>query len=539
MRLGRAAVAESRDTRSTDPFTVEVVRHALTAAAEEMSAVVMRSARSPLLREAGDLSSTIMDRHGQLIAQGHDVPVHLGVLSYTVKAFLERVGPERLRAGDIWFLNLPEVGGNHLPDVKAIRPVFCCGRIVAFAVSLAHWADIGGAAPGSYYAAATDAWMEGLRIPPLRVFADDRPDPEKLGLILANVRGSKEREGDLLAQAAATRAADRRISELIERHGIEIFLASIEKLHDLSEAEIRAVLFKLPDGVFEGEDFLDDGGPADAPVGIRVRIEKTADSARFDFSASDDAVSGPLNTTPFVAGSAVFFAVRALAATAIQPNAGCYRPLTIVTRPGSIFDPGPGRPVVGGNHETSQRAVDAIFRALEPAIPERLTAGGNGSAGLLIFSGPGPDGRWATFYETHGGGEGARTDRSGHPVVRINLTNVMNTPIEVAEAEYGLRIEGQMLRSGSGGAGAHRGGDGLVRSYRVLRPGLTLTTMFERRIVPPYGLAGGAAGAPMRVTLHSGGTTRELRGKENLALRQGDMVVVETPGGGGYGRDVS
>ncbi|HWK46745.1 MAG TPA: hydantoinase B/oxoprolinase family protein [Stellaceae bacterium] len=518
-----------------DPFTIEVIRNALTATAEEMSAVVMRSARSPLLREAGDLSSVLTDAAGELIAQGHDVPVHLGVLSYTVKSFLERVPASRLRPGDIWFLNLPEMGGNHLPDVKAIRPIFHHDEILAFAVSLAHWADIGGAAPGSYYAAATDAWMEGLRISPLRVFAADEPDPEKLGMILSNVRGAREREGDLLAQAAATRIADRRIAEIVARHGAETLKAAISALHDLSELQMRALLSELPDGVFEGEDFLDDGGPEDRPVAVRVRIDKRGDTARFDFSGSDDAVAGPLNTTPFVVGSAVFYAIRALARGDIQPNGGCYRPLEIVTRPGSLLDPGPDKPVVGGNHETSQRAVDAIFKALEPVIGERLSAGGHTSSGLVIFGGPGPDGRWLTLYEPHGGGEGARIDRDGMPVVRVHLTNVMATPIEVIEAEYPILMERQILRAGSGGAGRHRGGEGMLREYRMLAPGLAMTTMFERRIVPPYGLRGGADGMPMKVTLESGDTSRSLRGKENVALRLGDLVRVETPGGGGYG----
>ena len=519
-----------------DPFTAEVIRNALSAAAEEMSAVVMRSARSPLLREAGDLSSVLTDAEGALIAQGNDVPVHLGVLGYTVKAFLQRVPPERLRPGDVWLLNLPEVGGNHLPDVKAIRPIFHDGVLVTFAVSLAHWADIGGASPGSYYARATDAWMEGLRISPLRVFVDDAPDRERLDMVLCNVRGAREREGDLLAQAAAVRIADRRVGEIIARHGLATFQGAIRHLHDLSEAAMRALLRGLPDGVFQGEDFLDDGGPGDAPVAIRVRITKTGGTATFDFSDTDDAVSGPLNTTPYVVGSAVFYAVRALSDQDIQPNGGAIRPLRIVTRAGSLLDAGQDKPLVGGNHETSQRCVDAIFRALEGVVGPLLSAGGMASAGLLIFGGPGTAGQWLTLYETHGGGEGARMDRDGMPVVRVHLTNVMATPVEVIEAEFGLRVEQQRLRVGSGGAGAHRGGDGMIRHYRVLAAGLALTTMFERRVIPPYGLCGGMAGAPMRVTLTSAdGTTRELRGKENLALAPLDLVQVETPGGGGYG----
>ena len=522
--------------KQIDPFTVEVIRNALTSAAEEMSLVVMRSARSPLLREAGDLSSAITDANGELIAQGHDVPVHLGVMSYTAKEFLKRVPPSRLAERDVWFVNLPEIGGNHLPDVKAIRPIYWEGELVAFAISLAHWADIGGAAPGSYYAAATDAWMEGLRISPLRLFVEDIPDEEKLTLVTSNVRGKKEREGDILAQAAATRIAERRLHEIIGKHGITAFKGALTTLHDLSEEQMRDLLLALPDGEFFGEDFLDDGGPGNSPVGIRVRIHKSRDTATFDFSESDDAIAGPLNTTSFVAGSAVFYAIRALSPKQIQPNGGAFRPLTIITRPGSIFDPGGDKPVVGGNHETSQRAVDAIFKALEPIAADRLTAGGNTSAGLLIISGPRPDGKWATFYETHGGGEGARIDRDGMPVVRVHLTNVMNTPIEVIESEYGLRVETQVLREGSGGAGAHRGGDGMIRSYRVLGPSMSLTTMFERRVIAPYGMRGGEDGKTMVVTLkREGYSDRVLTGKENVVLEANDVIRVETPGGGGYG----
>ncbi len=403
---------------SIDPFTVEVIRHALTAAAEEMSFVVMRSARSPLLREAGDLSSALTDHKGDLIAQGRDIPIHLGVMSFTVKKFLERVPAERLQPGDVWFLNLPEVGGNHLPDVKAIRPIFLEGRLFAFAVSLAHWGDIGGAWAGSYFAAATETWQEGVRIPPLRLFTADGVDQEKLDFLLANLRGPAEREGDILAQMAATRAAEARLVRLCKEHGAATIRAALDRLDDLSEAQMREAIAGLPDGVYEGEDFLDDDGPGGQPAGVRVRIEIAGDRARFDFSETDDAVAGPLNTTPFVAMAAVYYAIKAVAGPEIQPNGGCYRAVEVITRPGSMFEPGIDKPVVGGNHETSQRAVDAIMRALEPAVPERLTAGSSTTAGMLIFGGRRRDGAMGTFYETHGGGEGARADRDGVPVVR-------------------------------------------------------------------------------------------------------------------------
>ena len=522
---------------SIDPFTVEVIRHALTAAAEEMSFVVMRSARSPLLREAGDLSSALTDHKGDLIAQGRDIPIHLGVMSFTVKKFLERVPAERLKP-DVAQAKAKKLVFEDKADVL-VGPIGSneLAALFAFAVSLAHWGDIGGAWAGSYFAAATETWQEGVRIPPLRLFTADGVDQEKLDFLLANLRGPAEREGDILAQMAATRAAEARLVRLCEEHGAATIRDALDRLDDLSEAQMREAIAGLPDGVYEGEDFLDDDGPGGQPAGVRVRIEIKGDHARFDFSASDDAVAGPLNTTPFVAMAAVYYAIKAVAGPEIQPNGGCYRTLEVVTRPGSLFEPAIDKPVVGGNHETSNRAVDAIMRALEPAVPERLTAGGSTTAGILIFGGRRRDGAMGTFYETHGGGEGARAHRDGVPVVRVHLTNTMNTPAEIVEAEYMIRVDEQRLRPNSAGAGRHKGGAGLLRSYTVLADGMSLTTMFERRVVPPYGLQGGDAGAPFRVTLHrAAGGSRELSGKENLALTRGDRVVMETSGGGGYGR---
>lgn len=521
---------------TVDPFTLEVIRHALTSIAEEMSLVVMRSARSPLLREAGDLSSALTDSQGNMIAQGRDIPMHLGVMCFTVREFLKRVPASRLAPGDVWFLNLPEVGGNHLPDVKAIRPVFVDGVLQAFAVSLAHWADIGGAVPGSYVASATDAWQEGLRIPPVRLFTADGPDREKIDFVLANVRGAPEREGDALAQMAACRSADLKLQELYARHGVDTVNEAVAALHDRAEAQMRAAIADLPPGEYVGEDWLDDDGVEDRRIAVRVKIDLQGDRAVFDFSRSDDAARGPVNSTPFIASAGAFYAMKALAGPDIQPNGGCYRPLTVITRPGSILEPSPDLPVVGGNHETSQRVADAIFRALEPAVPERLTAGGPTTSGLLLFGGRRADGAWTTLYETHGGGEGARIDRDGAPVIRVHLSNVMNTPAEIVEAEFPIRIGCQRLRRGSGGAGAHRGGEGLHREYIMQADDMSLTTMFERRIIPPYGLQGGDDGKPFHVELIAAdGTQRELPGKINVRLGRGDRIVIETSGGGGYG----
>ena len=533
MKTRRRAVKKAHT--GVHPVTLEVVRSALYAIAEEMSVIVMRSARSPLLKEAGDLSSALTDAEGRLIAQGRDIPIHMGVMAFTVKEFLKRVPPDRLREGDVWLLNLPEVGGNHLPDVKAIRPIFANGRLLAFAINLAHWADVGGAVPGSYVPYATESYQEGVRISPLRIVTAKGPDREKLDIVLSNVRGREEREGDILAQVAANDVAARRFTELVARYGGDTLRACFTRLHDESEAQMRAAITALPDGVYEGEDWVDDDGVENTPLRVHVRLEIRGDEAYFDFTGCSPEVRGPVNTTYYVACSGVYYSMKALAAPDVPPNEGCYRPLHVYVPEGNILRPSPHRPVVGGNHETSQRVVDAIVKALALAVPERVSAGGPTTSGVMIFGAKSPDGRWTILYEVHGGGEGATITKDGASATRVHMSNVMNTPSEVIELEYPFRIEEHALRPGSAGDGTHRGGLGLRRAYRVLQPDVTLTTMLDRRVVPPYGIAGGREAQGFRITVNPGPNARDVGSKETLTLRQGDLVVIETCGGGGYG----
>jgi N-methylhydantoinase B len=518
-----------------DPFIVEVIRHGLSAAAEEMSLVMTRSARSPLLREAGDLSSAITDAAGGLVGQGKDIPIHLGAMAYTVRELLKVCPPEMLRDGDSLIYNLGALGGNHLNDVKVARPVFVDGVLVAFALSLAHWPDVGGTWPGSYLAQAVDTFQEAIRIPPMPITSARGVNQPVLDFILANVRDPVSCEGDLKAQIAATQAADRRIRELCRQHGTATFIEAMAKLHDLSEAEMRAAILDIPDGIYEGEDFLDDGNADGSPARIHARIEISGDEASIDLSGSADRVANFCNTTPFIARSAVAYAARIMSGRQMQQNAGALRPLTIVTRPGSILEPGWNAPVAAGNHETSMRIVDAMFRAMESIIPERLSAGGPATAGLLAFAEPRPDQSWRMLYEVHGGGEGARHDRDGSPATRVHLTNTSNTPIEVIEANYAIRIEKQAILRGSGGEGRHKGGDGIIRAYRVLAPVLWLTTCVERTKIAPFGFCGGEDGQPFRITLERAGNVTTLSGKANMLLQQGDLVTLESSGGGGYG----
>ena len=521
---------------AADPITLEVVRNAIYSITEEMRVIVMRSARSPLLKEAGDLSCVLTDAEGRMIAQGSsDNPMHLGVMGFTVKELLKRIPAEALREGDVFFTNSPAIGGNHLPDVKAIQPVFFEGRLVAFAVSLSHWPDVGGALPGSYVPWATELHQEGLHLTPLRLFDADGPIQETLECVLANLRGRVERRGDIFAQRASTGVAVQRLLELFGRYGAEVVPACFERFIAESELRMRAALRALPDGTYQGEDFLDDDGLGHGPIAIRVAMTIDGERARFDFSGTDPQVPGPVNTTYFITCSGVYYACKALLAPDLPANDGCYRAFEVVVPPGTILNPAPDAPVVGGNHETSQRVADAVFKAFAQVLPERVVAGGITTSGLALFTGRWPDGRAWTLYETHGGGEGASARRDGSNAVRVHMSNVMNTPTEVIEAEYPLHVERHELREDSGGPGRRRGGLGLRRAYRLLGEHARLTTMMERFDVPPWGLFGGADGRGGRVRLERAGQDRAVRGKESLELVRDDLVVVEAAGGGGYG----
>jgi len=521
--------------KQVDLFSAEVIRQGLSSIAEEMTVIVMRAARSPALREAGDLSSALTDSLGGLVAQGKDLPIHLGVMAFTVKELIAAVGRDQMEKGDVWIVNQPEMGGNHLPDVKLIRPIFFKSELIGFGISLAHWADVGGGAPGSYDASATDLWQEGLQIPPVRIMRQDRIVPDILSFIRANVRGEAERDGDIRAQIAALQIAEKRVLELLERVGLNEYLQCVAHIHDISEQQMLDVIASIPQGRYDGEDHIDGDGRGGPPVRIAVEIEVKAGEIVFDFSKSADAILAPLNTTRCIANSAVLYVMKSLAPGEMYHTDGAMRPIRVITRLGSIVEPGFGFPVVAGNHETSQRIVDSIIRALSKIIPDRVTAGGCGTAGLLIFAGKGLDGRWWTFYETHGGGEGAQKARDGCSATRVHLSNMANTPAEFIEAEYPIEVMRSAVRDNSGGRGARRGGNGLIREYRVLSDDVALTTVFERGVIAPYGLCGGEDGAKFKVTIIRGDQRIALSGCQNEALKFGDIVLAETAGGGGFG----
>ncbi|MBI4505310.1 MAG: hydantoinase B/oxoprolinase family protein [Chloroflexi bacterium] len=514
-----------------NPITLEVVRNAVYSIAEEMRYILMRTARAPLLKEAGDLSCALTDAEGRLIAQGRDIPIHLGVMAATVKEFRRWLGDAPLEPGDIYLTNMLTVGGNHLPDVKAIKPIFYDGELLAFAIALAHWPDVGGAVPGSYYTTAREIYQEGIQFPPLRVFSAAGVDRTLLEVILLNVRGREEREGDIYGQRSACEVAAGRLLEVTARYGLATMRACFARFLAEAEQLMRAAVAEVPDGVYQGEDWMDDDGIGNEPVRIAVSVTVRGDEATFDFTGSDPQAEGPVNTTRFIAQSAVFYAAKSLFGPDIPTNDGCYRPFRVVVPEGTLLNPHPGAAVVCGNHETSRRVVDAIYRALAPALPDRVTASCHGSSGVLIVGGPG-----YISYETHGGGHGAGAAWDGISGTQTTMGNTMNTPMEALEASFPFLIERYSLVPNSGGAGRHRGGLGLCRAIRVLEGPAQLTTVAERTVFQPYGLFGGEPGRRLRVVLNPGTPReRELRGKTNCTMQAGEVIQIETAGGGGYG----
>lgn len=525
-------MAERRGARPIDPVGLEVANHRLAAIAEEMGGVLGRTASSPNIKERRDFSCAVFDADGALVAQAAHIPVHLGATPLSVRAAIARLPFE---PDDVAILNDPYAGGTHLPDVTLVAPVFVPGRRrpIAWVANRAHHADVGGIAPASM-PLSRDVYQEGVRLPPVKLVARGRLVTDVLSLFLANTRVPAEREGDLHAQWAALRIGAQRLRELAaSRGGVPRLTAEMTALQDYSEALMRATLARMPAGTYRAEDFLDDDGLGRGPLRLAVTVTLARRAATVDFAGTAPQTPGPLNANFAVTRSAVLYVFTALAIEPIPPNEGLGRPLTLRAPEGSLVNPRPPAAVAGGNVETSQRIVDVLLRALARAIPERIPAASCGSMNNVALGGVGPRGPFA-YYETLAGGAGAGPAGPGVSAIHTHMTNTMNTPVEALEASYPVRVHRYALRRGSGGRGAHRGGEGLVREIEVLTEA-EVTLLGERRRLAPWGLAGGGAGRPGRDWLVRGGRRRRLPGKVALTLRPGDRLLVETPGGGGFG----
>jgi N-methylhydantoinase B len=522
--------------RPARPGAVELAlfRGLFGACAEEMGATLMRSAHSPNITERLDHSCAVFDARARLVAQAAHIPVHLGSMPRAVEAALA-LAP--FRPGDAVLLNDPFEGGTHLPDLTLVSPVFLPGRRVPsfFVASRAHHADVGGAAPGSL-PIAREVYEEGLRIPPVFVRRAGRDEPAVMRLLLANVRTPQERRADLAAQLGAQVTGERRLRELAARGGAAALERAAEALLDATERHARAAIARLPRGRFTFEDVLDDDGLDHGPLPIRVTLTIGGGRVRADFTGTAPQAAGPVNAVRAVTTAAVLYATRCVLAEDVAVNDGLLRAIEVVTPPGSLVDPRPPAAVGAGNVETSQRIVDTVLGAYARALPDRVPAASYGTMNNLLIGGHDAGrGRPFAYYETLGGGHGAGPAGDGEHAMQGHMTNTRNTPIESLEHAYPLEIASFRVRKGSGGRGRHTGGDGLERRVRLLAPA-RVTVIAERRVRGPWGLAGGGAGAPGVTRIETGRRTRTMPAKFTTDLPAGAVVVLASPGGGGWGR---
>jgi N-methylhydantoinase B len=497
-----------------DQISLQVLAGALRAACDEMGAVLIRAAHSPNIKERRDCSTALFDSHGELVMQAEHIPVHLGSMPDAVSAVIER----EQNPGSQWILNDPYEGGTHLPDITLISPLHADGKLIGFAASRAHHADVGGPTPGSMPASSTTLEQEGVVIPPTLVAED------VLHELAGQMRNSQERLADLRAQSAANRAGATRVAELVKRLGADELSAGMAQILDYAERRTRAAIGKLADGEYDATEVLEGGPDGADEIELRVTATVSGEDLVLDFEGTASQVEGNLNCPLAVTKSAAFYVVRVLTDPDAPPSAGAHRPIEVRAPEGSLLNARRPAAVAAGNVETSSRVADLIFAALAGCAP--APAQGQGTMNNLTLAGDG----W-TYYETTGGGQGACPDADGPSAIHVAMSNTLNTPVEALEVEYPIRVSELALRRGSGGAGAHRGGDGVIREIEALEP-MRFTLITERRLHAPRGHAGGADGAAGRNALDGA----ELPPKCAGELGPGQRLRIETPGGGGFGR---
>jgi N-methylhydantoinase B len=484
---------------------LQVLGESLRAVAEEMGAVLIRSAFSANIKERRDCSTALFDARGRMIAQAEHIPVHLGAMPDAVAA----VAANDPAPGEVWILNDPFAGGTHLPDVTMVSRTE-----LGFAVSRAHHADVGAVEPGSMPATSRTLEEEGVVIPPTHLTSD------ALDELVARMRNPDERRGDFRAQLAAHVLAEQRVAELCARRGHELVAAAMDELYAYSERVVRAAIARMPDGRYEADDVLE---ALDGDLTIRAAVTVGGDEIEIDFTGTSAQHDGNLNCPLAVARSASYFVVRCLTDPDLPASGGAFAPVRVTAPSGCLVHAQPPAAVAAGNVETSSRIVDVLFAAFGRAFD--VSARGQGTVNNVTFGN-----ERFTYYETIGGGQGACPDADGPSGVHVAMSNTLSTPVEALELQYPLRIERYGLRVGSGGAGGHRGGDGVVRALRALEP-MRLSLLTERRRHAPRGARGGGDGAPGRNLLNG----EEVPAKVTLDLEAGDVVTIETPGGGGYG----
>jgi N-methylhydantoinase B len=518
-----------------DPVTLEVLRNALQAIAEEMGVTLTRTALSPNIKDRRDCSTAIYTARGELVAQAEHIPLHLGLMPTVVKKTLEFYPPETLRPGDTIIINDPYISGSHLPDICLISPVFMGEELLGIVANLAHHVDVGGMVPGSMATTATEIFQEGIRIPPVKFSQGGKLNEELLRVLAQNVRNAATFWGDIQAQIAANTVGARRLAELAARVGGAELKRYLRAVIDYAARRFRKALKELPPGIYTFTDYLEGDGLTADPIRITATVTIGEEGLKVDFTGTSPQVRGPVNATRGVTLACVYYAVKAVCDPELPASEGIAYPLTVITPPGTLVNPTFPAPVAHANINTAQRIADVVFGALAQAVPERVAAAGTGSMSNFAIGGLDGRGRYYSYIETYGGGQGGKCGQDGMDGVHVNMTNTLNTPVEVIEMEYPLLVARYGLVPDSGGPGEYRGGCGLCREITLLREA-TVSVSTERSSFTPWGLAGGLPGRNSRCLLKRPGCDWEMMpGKFTLTVPAGTTVILETAGGGGFG----
>lgn len=529
------------NTQKIDGITLEVMKNAFYTVAEEMGTTLIRTALSTNIKDRMDCSTAIYTPKGELVAQAEHVPLHLGLMPSVVKEVLKIYPVSDMEKGDAILINDPYISGSHLPDIFMISPIIYNDELVAIAANIAHHVDVGGIAPGSMSVKATEIFQEGLRLPGVKIRKKGEVDKELLRLIETNVRTSKEVTGDIYAQLAANNVGEKRVIDLIERYSTDYVALCMEEIMNYSDRRMRAAIQTVPKGVFEYEDVLEGDGIDDDDIKVKVAVDIQEDYIHVDFTGSAKQTYGPVNSTKGVTSACVFYAIKSMLDKDVPPNEGTYRSITINAPKGTVVNPNFPAPVSNANVNTSQRITDAIFGALAEVLPNDSMAACAGTMNAFTIGGYDAEkAEYFSYVETYGGGQGALKYMDGMDGVHTNMTNTLNTPVEVIEQSFPLLVNKYGLVEGSGGPGKQRGGLGLERKITLLEDDLMITITSDRHKNSPWGLFGGGDGKTSNCTLQlPNGELKELSSKSTFSAPKGSMITLSTAGGGGYNSPLS
>ncbi len=525
-----------KKTKQADPVLMQVLRYAMEQIADEMGHTLVRTSRSTIIKEIKDISCAVFDRHGNTIAQAHHAPMLLTGFEIPMRSLRKRFRDDELDDGDVIIFNDPYIGGQHVMDLVTFAPVRYKGALVGFVGSIAHHADMGGAAAGGTQGGLTEIYLEGLRFPMVKLYKRGKEDPELIGILNNNIRVPDKTLGDIRAQASADFVGARRMREVFEKYGPDVVQLHMDALLDYSETRIREGLKKIPDGTFTGVDYVDDDGLTGKPIKLQVNIHKDGDHVLVDFDGTDPEVPGNVNCPLATVHAAVYYALIAVVDPHVPANSGCYRPFEVSAQEGLVVNPRPPR-ACGARTNVSQKITEAMMLALAQALPDRVMAGSHGQITNCGFSGYYPEtGKRFVYIDIQGGGAGARWCKDGRDGQDSHLARFMNTPIEAVELEFPMRIERYELIPDTGGAGKYRGALALRRDIRSLIDELSFARYGDRQAFAPFGLFGGKEGAKGKFVLNPDTSDEKpLKSKGLDKLKAGDVVSLRLPGAGGYG----